>query len=88
METKLRDYYEAVLATMATPGWALLMEDFQDMRDQASNITNISTLERLHFTKGELSILDLILGRRYVTRQAFEHLEKTEALEGGYEEDL
>jgi hypothetical protein len=88
METKLRDYYEAVLATMATPGWALLMEDFQDMRDQASNITNIKTLERLYFTQGELSIIDLILGRRWVTRQAFDHLEKTEAMEADNEEDL
>lgn len=76
MTKDLLDYYENRFEMTATPGWAQLLEDVQKMRDAYSNIGGISTLENLHYKKGQLDILDWILSLRTVSEEAYKQLQE------------
>lgn len=75
MNKELQDYYENRFELTAMPGWAQLLEDVQRMRDAYANIGGISTLEGLHYKKGQLDILDWLLSLRSVSEEAYKQLQ-------------
>lgn len=75
LSKELQDYYENRFEMTSTPGWAQLLEDAQKMRDVYSNIGSISTLEGLHYKKGQLDIIDWLLSLRSVSEEAYKQLQ-------------
>ena len=47
--------FDAVFATLASPGWKFLQRELESMRDTAANVRNCKNLD---FSQGQLSILD------------------------------
>ncbi len=73
----LEKQYEEMLATMATPGYAMIVEDFERLRADYSNVRNCTNLDA---AKGRVDILDLFVNWKNSVEIAYEALknEKTE----------
>jgi len=74
--TQERDYaleraYEEMLATMNSPGWRLIVEDFQRLATAVGDVRNCDNLD---FARGQLDVLDLLFGWREATQKAQEQL--------------
>lgn len=76
MESQLQKYYENRFSMCASDAWRDLIEDVQGMLDAANGIEGISTLEQLHFRKGEVSIMRWILSLESVSQNAYEELQR------------
>ena len=74
MDRELQDYYEARLSIMGEMGWKDLMEDLELMIGDRNRIDNLSTLEQLHFAKGELSIMNWFRGLKDLSEKTYEDL--------------
>ncbi len=74
MDRELQDYYEARLSIMGEKGWKDLMEDLELMIGDRNRIDNLSTLEQLHFAKGELSIMNWLRGLKDLSEKTYEDL--------------
>jgi hypothetical protein len=74
MDHKLQKYYEERFAMMATPGWADLIEDIDEIIISLQNISVIETEKDLQFKKGELSILMWLKNLKSVSERAYEDL--------------
>lgn len=74
MSPELQRYYEERFSTMATLGWADLMEDIDNMIDSLNNISTIPDEKTLQFKKGELSILVWLKTLKQVSTRAYEEL--------------
>lgn len=71
MTKELQAYYEACLDTMRSPGWALILEDFERLRRQYGDVRNC---ENLDMNKGRLDILDLLASWKDSVEKAYEQL--------------
>lgn len=76
MDIQLQKYYEDRLSMMGGTAWKELVEDVQEMYNSTNNIVNIPNENMLHFRKGELSIMNWILGLRDLTDKAYEELKR------------
>lgn len=74
MDPKLQKYYEERFAMMATPGWADLLEDIDEIITSLQNISVIDNEKDLQFKKGELSILMWLKNLKSVSERAYEDL--------------
>ena len=74
MTPELKSYYENRLGMMGDTGWKELIEDVDVMIESIDRIDPITTIEQLHFKKGELSILKWIKGLRDSSIQTYEEL--------------
>lgn len=74
MDPKLQKYYEERFAMMATPGWADLLEDVDNIITALQNISVIENEKDLQFKKGELSILTWLKNLKSVSERAYEEL--------------
>ena len=59
---------------MATPGWADLVEDIDNMINSLNNISVILDEKDLQFKKGELSILTWLKNLKEVSERSYEEL--------------
>lgn len=76
----LQKYYEALLALYDMPGWKFLTEDLQKIYDTASTLDGISSLEELHFRRGQINMIKQIVSQPAIVRAAYEtHLEDDNA---------
>lgn len=75
MDKALQQYYEERFATMATQGWADLMEDVDKMIDVYDNVSALTTIEELHFKKGQLDILRWLRTLKQTSEEVFQELE-------------
>jgi len=73
-DRNLQEYYEALVALFAMPGWQFLMEDFQRIYDAAQTIEGIETMEQLHFRRGQIDIIKLIVAQPAVAAAAYDTL--------------
>ena len=80
MTPELQKYYEDMFSLMAMPGWTALMEDLTNLKTELSNITTVNDEKTLHFRKGQLDILTLLLTRKEVCSQVYEELKNEEIL--------
>jgi hypothetical protein len=74
MTPELQKYYEERFSMMATPGWADLLEDVNNIISTLQDISTIDGEKDLQFKKGELSILMWLKNLRSVSERAYEDL--------------
>lgn len=70
----LQTYYEETFSTMATQGWLFLMEDLEKLKQQVENIRTVEDAQTLHYRRGQLDILDLMLNRKKTCEEVYEQL--------------
>ena len=73
MSPELQKYYEDRLEMMSSTAWKQLIEDLLDMRTAYENIRNCDT-NNIQFRKGQVDILDYIIGLRELSETAYEDL--------------
>lgn len=67
----LKRYYEESLDTLRSPGWKLIVEDFERIRRDVSDVRHCQNLD---FAKGQLDILDLLATWKDTVERAYEQL--------------
>jgi hypothetical protein len=75
MAPDLQRYYEETFNTMSTEGWKYLIEDFEEIKASLNDISTVNDTQTLHYRKGQLDILELVLGRKAVCEKVFEDLQ-------------
>jgi hypothetical protein len=82
MNKELQDYYEARFSTMGGQGWKDLIEDVERMIESTNTLAGVDDEKKLHFKRGELSILIWLKTLKQVSEQSYEELknEDTERL--------
>jgi hypothetical protein len=75
MAPDLQKYYEETFNTMSTEGWKYLIEDFEEIKASLNDIFTVNDTQTLHYRKGQLDILELVLGRKAVCEKVFEDLQ-------------
>ena len=75
MDKELQKYYEETFNTMSTEGWKYLIEDFEEIKATLNNISTVDDTQTLFYRKGQLDILELVLGRKATCEKVFEELQ-------------
>ena len=75
MAPDLQKYYEETFSTMSTKGWAYLIEDFEEIKASLNDLSTVTDTQSLYFRKGQLDILELVLGRKATCEKVFEELQ-------------
>ena len=76
MKKEIQKYYEDRFAMMATQGWKDFIEDVETMLVATDNLGGISTVEQLHFRKGEVSVMNWIKNLRDASGEVYERLQE------------
>jgi hypothetical protein len=76
MNKEIQKYYEDRFSMMATQGWKDLMEDVETMLASTDNLSGVSTIEQLHFKKGEVSIMSWLKNLRDASAEVYERLQE------------
>lgn len=74
MDRELQRYYEEVIATTNTPGWALIVEDAETDRGMLNSVPHIKDAEHLHRTQGRIRELDAFIAFKETVRAAYTKL--------------
>jgi len=74
MAPHLQHYYEETFNTMSTRGWEYLIEDFEEIKASLNNISTVDDTHTLFYRKGQLDILELVLGRKATCEKVYEEL--------------
>jgi len=87
MDRELQTYYEEVIATTNTPGWAHLVEDAISDRTMINSVPHIKDAQHLFTTQGRIRELDAFIAFKDTVRQGYEKLlaEKAETFDEGDE---
>jgi hypothetical protein len=75
MAPDLQKYYEETFNTMSTKGWEFLIEDFEEIKASLSDISTVIDTQTLYYRKGQLDIIELVLGRKATCEKVFEDLQ-------------
>jgi hypothetical protein len=73
MSPELQKYYEDRLEMMSGSAWKELIVDLTKMREYYENIRSCDT-NNIEFRKGQVDILDYIIGLRELSETAYEDL--------------
>jgi len=76
MDKELQKYYEETFNTMSTKGWEYLIEDFEEIKASLNNLSTVDDTHTLFYRKGQLDIIELVLGRKAVCEKVFEDLQE------------
>jgi len=76
MAPDLQKYYEETFNTMSTKGWEFLIEDFEEIKASLNDLSTVTDTQTLYFRKGQLDILELVLGRKAVCEKVYEELQE------------
>ena len=76
MNKELQDYYEERFSMCSSRGWKQLIEDIQLMKPEVESIKGATTLEQLHYKKGELSIINWLLSLEMSSREVYDVLQE------------
>jgi len=76
MAPDLQKYYEETFSTMSTKGWEYLIEDFEEIKASLNDLSTVTDTQSLYFRKGQLDILELVLGRKATCEKVFEELQE------------
>lgn len=76
MNKEIQKYYEDRFTMMATQGWKDLIEDLETMLAATDNLSGVSTIEQLHFKKGEVSIMFWLKNLRDASSEVYEKLQE------------
>jgi hypothetical protein len=75
MAPDLQKYYEETFNTMCTKGWEFLIEDFEEIKASLNNLSTVDDTHTLFYRKGQLDIIELVLGRKATCEKVFEDLQ-------------
>jgi hypothetical protein len=75
MAPHLQTYYEETFNTMSTKGWEFLLEDFEEIKASLNNLSTVDDTHTLFYRKGQLDIIELVLGRKATCEKVFEDLQ-------------
>lgn len=76
MKKEIQTYYEDRFSMMTTQGWKDLIEDVERMLVATDNLGGISTVEQLHFRKGEVSVMNWLKNLRDASGEVYERLQE------------
>lgn len=77
-DRNLQDYYESMESMFATPGWKYLTEDLEKVYAAAHTLEGVETMEQLHYRRGQIDVLKLVVGQPAVISAAYEMLKADE----------
>jgi hypothetical protein len=66
----IEDYRASLKEMFNTTGWLILIQELTESADLINDTQDIHTLENLHFIKGQLSNIGLILGFQEALKRA------------------
>ena len=75
MDKDLQKYYEETFNTMSTKGWEFLIEDFEEIKASLNNLSTVDDTHTLFYRKGQLDIIELVLGRKATCEKVYEDLQ-------------
>jgi hypothetical protein len=64
MDKELQEYYESLLDLFVHKGWSVYQEDLKRSLDNLSDIRNASDANMFWFRKGQVEVLETLLGYR------------------------
>lgn len=76
MAPELTHYYEESFSMMSSKGWALLMEDLQQIKNTVNELSTVLDSQSLFNRQGQLDILNLLLTRKEACETAYESLQE------------
>lgn len=74
MTPELQKYYEDRFTMFLSQGWKDFIEDTEKVKLAVKSVEEISTVEDLWYAKGQLDILNWLLGLKAASEQAYEEL--------------
>lgn len=60
----------------STVGWKDLVEDILELKKPIADIRSIKTDDALHYRKGQLDIIDWLLGLKEISEKAYQELKE------------
>jgi hypothetical protein len=79
MDRELQTYYEALIETTNTPGWALMVADAERDRAMLNSVPHVKDAEHLFKTQGRILELDAFIRYKSTIRDGYEGLVAEEA---------
>jgi hypothetical protein len=76
MDKELQRFYEEAFSMMATKGWRDLMEDIQKVKTNYNDLSTVTDTQDLYFRKGQLDILNWLLGLKGSYEKTYEDLQQ------------
>ena len=76
MTPELQRFYDQAFSMMATEGWQDLMEDVQMIADSYDKLSSVTETHSFDFRRGQLDILNWLLGLRSAYEETYEQLEQ------------
>jgi len=75
MDKELQKFYEEAFSMMATLGWKDLVEDLQKVKANYNDLSTVADTQELYFRKGQLDILNWLLGLKSSYEKTYEDLQ-------------
>lgn len=75
MDKELEKFYEEAFSMMATVGWKDLMEDLNKVKTNYNDLSTVADTQELYFRKGQLDILNWLLGLKSSYEKTYEDLQ-------------
>ena len=66
------EFYERRFDLFAQQGWTDLVEDFEQLKQNLSDLAQISTEQDLWYRKGQIEMINYLLQLKTLTEQAYE----------------
>jgi hypothetical protein len=76
MDKELQKFYEEAFSMMATLGWKDFMEDIQKVKTNYNDLSTVADTQELYFRKGQLDILNWLLGLKSSYEKTYEDLQQ------------
>lgn len=74
MDDKLEQYYRDRFDMLTSQGWKDLIEDIDSMLVSANKLDGIDSEAKLHFRKGEISMMKWFIGIERMSEDAYKEL--------------
>lgn len=80
MDKELQEYYESLLDLFVHKGWSVYQEDLKRSLDNLSYIRNTSDANMFWFRKGQVEVLETLLGYRNAIEASYAELTDDKSL--------
>ena len=78
MDREVEKYYEDYRDMFLSSAWKELIAELKDEGEATDNITEITTVEELHYARGKLSVIARIINMPAALDAAFEQIKEDE----------
>ena len=75
MDKELQKFYEEAFSMMANVGWQDIMEDLTKVKTNYNDLSTVADTQELYFRKGQLDILNWLLGLKSSYEKTYEDLQ-------------